>query len=211
MDFANWNWVDYAFTGIVAFGLLHGIFRGLSRFLGNLFGLVIAIFGTRWFFDDLAHWITANWSWHPEVARLAAILLLLFGLWFIMRLVFIGLAKMMTFSFKGWVERIGGMLAGGLWYGLLFLVLMWMLSFIPWSPLQRAILFDSVVGRATMPFLQTAYNAIADKASLSKSNIPIGVEAEPHAILPPGAEDWVEEATDKVEVWADEIPRFFKD
>ena len=194
MDISAFNWVDWAFFAVVLTGALHGLIKGFSKVLGDLLGLLVAIFLARLYYLPLADLLCRWWSdFYPEVARLVAILTLLVLGWILVHLVQKGLGALISISIKGWAERVLGFFAGGAWYGLVFLVVMWGVSFIDNAKLQRAVMFDSVVGRTALPHLQSAYNQLAEKARLAASNLPVGVESEPRAILPPGASDWYDD------------------
>lgn len=203
MNISNFNWVDCAFFAFVLIGALHGLLKGLSRVLGELFGAAVAVFIARAFYNPLGALFSSWWtSLQPELARLLAVLALLLLAWISVRLFQRGLRALMTFSFRGWAERILGAVAGAAWYAIICLVLMWAISFINNSTIQRAVLYNSTIGRLALPYLQTAYNQLAEKASLLSSTLPIGVETEPRAILPPNAENWINHQVDRaVNAW----------
>lgn len=191
----NFNWVDYVFFASLLLGALVGLIKGLSRVLGNLFAILFAASVARAFYESLARtfssWL-ASFSFARAAAsgdgvRLFAMLLLLAGAFFAFRFFLFGLGVLVNFNFVSWVERTGGFLAGALWYGATCLVLMWSVSFLEISSLQRAILFRSQVGQTVMPYLQNAYNQLAERARLATSHQPIGVEAEPRVVMPPDA------------------------
>ncbi|MBQ7251487.1 MAG: CvpA family protein [Kiritimatiellae bacterium] len=192
----NFNWVDYAFFASLAAGAAVGFFRGLSRVLGNLLAVLFAACTARAFYESLSVRLSsllsslsfARAAASGDGVRLFAMLLLLAGAFFLFRFFLFGLGVLINFNFVPWVERLGGFLAGALWYGATCLVLMWAVSFLDISSLQRAVLFDSQVGQTVMPSLQNAYNRLADAAGILRADRPVGVEAEPGAVMPPGAE-----------------------
>ena len=57
-------------------------------------------------------------------------------------------------------------------------------SFVPWSALQRAVMFQSRVGSAVLPHLVEGYNAVAQRIAVIQAEVPVGVEL-PHAVMPP--------------------------
>ena len=95
---------------------------------------------------------------------------------------------MMTFSFKGLVERVGGLLAGFVRLGAIALVLLLAASFVPSAGLQRAVMLDSSVGRQALPLLVAKYNELAEKAAMLPAEIPVGVQL-PQAVMPPVPEE----------------------
>jgi len=191
----NFNWVDYVFFASLAAGALVGLFKGLSRVLGNLLAVVFAAGVARAFYDSLARWLASFFSSASFATssipsggiRLFAMLLLLVGAFFAFRFFLFGLGVLVNFNFTAWFERLGGFLTGALWYGATCLVLMWAVSFLEIASLQRAVLYNSAVGKTVMPYLQSAYNRLADAASLVRAERPVGVDAEPAAVMPPDA------------------------
>jgi len=188
MDWTMYNWVDGLFAAVLIYGAAMGLVRGLSHELATLIGMVVAVIVTRLFYEPVSLWICGQWGWDPGMTRLVAevalALLSLYG----MRLLRIALGAMMTFSFKGLVERMGGLLAGVCRLGVIFLVLLLAASFLPSSRLQRAVMIDSATGRAVLPVLVEGYNALAEKAAMIQAEIPVGLAA-PQAVMPPLPEE----------------------
>ena len=187
MDWTQFNWVDWAFAAVLVYGAVMGLVRGLSSELATLIGMVVAVIVTRLFYEPVSFWVCARWGWNEQITRLFAVVLLALLALYGMRLLRIALGAMMTFSFKGLVERGGGLLAGFFRLGVIALVLLLAASFVPSSTLQRAVMYDSAVGRQALPLLVAKYNELAAKAAMLPAEIPIGVE--PQAILPPLPDD----------------------
>ena len=184
MDWTSLNWVDWLFIAVLLYGAVMGTIRGLSHELATLIGLVVAVLVTRLFYEPLSAWICGRWGWNPELTRLMAVVALALVSLYGMRALRVGLGSMMTFSFKGLVERGGGLLTGIVRQGAIFLVLLLAASFLPWAGLQRAVMYESAVGQAALPHLMVGYNALAEKAALIQAEIPVGVE-QPYAVMPP--------------------------
>ena len=161
MDWTSLNWVDGLFAAVLLYGAAMGVVRGLSHELATLIGMVVAILVTRLFYEPLAAWICARWGWNPEITRLAAVVALALASLYGLRAIRIGLGSMVTFSFKGLVERMGGLVTGAVRQGSIFLVLMLAASFVPSTGLQRAVMYDSATGRVVLPHLMVGYNALA--------------------------------------------------
>ena len=187
MDWTQFNWVDWAFAAVLVYGAVMGLVRGLSSELATLISMVAAVIVTRLFYEPVSFWVCERWGWNEQITRLFAVVLLALLALYGMRLLRIALGAMMTFSFKGLVERGGGLLAGFFRLGVIALVLLLAASFVPSSTLQRAVMYDSAVGRQALPLLVAKYNELAAKAAMLPAEIPIGVE--PQAILPPLPED----------------------
>ena len=188
MDWTQFNWVDWAFVAVLLYGAAMGAVRGLSSELATLIGMVVAAVVTRLFYEPVSFWICERWGWNEEVTRLFAVVLLALLVLYGMRLVRIALGAMMTFSFKGLVERVGGLLAGFVRLGAIALLLLLAASFVPSANLQRAVMMESSVGRQTLPLLVAKYNELAEKAAMLPAEIPVGVQL-PQAVMPPLPEE----------------------
>ena len=184
MDWSAYNWVDAVFAAVLVYGAVMGLARGLSHELATLIGMVVAVIVTRLFYEPLSAWICGQWGWDAEITRLAAVVALALAALYGMRLLRIALGTLMTFSFKGLVERVGGLLTGVVRQGAVFLVLLLAASFVPSSGLQRAVMYDSATGRTVLPFLVATYNEMAAKAALIQAEMPVGVEL-PETVMPP--------------------------
>jgi len=187
MDWALLNWVDWVFIAVLLYGAAMGAVRGLSHELSMLIGMMVAVIVTWLFYENVSFWICTHWNWNPEFTRLMAVVILvgmsLVGMYALRK----GLGAMMTFSFKGMTERMGGLLAGVCRMGAIYLVLLLLASFVPWNWLQREVMFRSEVGQAVLPHLVEGYNALAEKASMIQAEVPVGVEL-PRAVMPPPVE-----------------------
>jgi uncharacterized membrane protein required for colicin V production len=192
MDWTTLNWVDWLFAAVLLYGAVMGLVRGLSHELATLIGMVVAVVVTRLFYEPVSAWICEKWNWNPEITRLAAVVALMLLTIYGMRLLRIALGALMTFAFKGLVERLGGLVTGFVRVGVTFLVLLLAASFVPSAWLQRAVMYDSATGRAVLPYLVKEYNAMAEKATLLQADIPVGVEL-PQVVMPPLPEPGVGE------------------
>ena len=193
MDWTTLNWVDWLFVAVLLYGAVMGAVRGLSHELATLIGMVVAVIVTRLFYEPVSFWICDKWGWNEEITRLAAVVALALLTLYGMRLLRLALGALMTFAFKGPVERIGGLLAGFVRLGATFLVLLLAASFVPSTWLQRAVMYDSRIGPAVLPLLVEKYNELAEKAAILQADVPIGVEL-PQSVMPPLPEPGTTEA-----------------
>lgn len=193
MDWTTLNWVDWLFVAVLLYGAAMGAVRGLSHELATLIGMVVAVIVTRLFYEPVSFWICDKWGWNEEITRLAAVVALALLTLYGMRLLRLALGALMTFAFKGPVERIGGLLAGFVRLGATFLVLLLAASFVPSTWLQRAVMYDSRIGPAVLPLLVEKYNELAEKAAILQADVPLGVEL-PQSVMPPLPEPGTTEA-----------------
>jgi uncharacterized membrane protein required for colicin V production len=178
------NWVDWAFFVAVLYGAALGAKRGLSHELGVLIGMLAALVATRAGYDALANRLAEAFGWNPLVARLAAVVALVLGTMAAMWLLRKALGSLMDFHFKGLAERLGGLLTGAVRQAAVFSVVLLALYFVQWNWLQRAIRYDSLVGRNLVPLLVEGYNAVAERAAMIQAEVPTGVRL----VMPPAEE-----------------------
>lgn len=187
MDFSAFNWIDWLFFAAIAAGAVLGILRGLAHELAVLIRMAVALLVTRLAYESVGAWLANAWNWNPGIARFAAVLLLFAAVTLVMWLFFKMLGILMEFRFRGFTERVGGLLVGAVRYAAIFLLLMLALYFAPLSSIQRAIAFDSQIGAACIPWLVDGYNAVAEKALIPTGEIPVGVRL-PDSVMPPGTD-----------------------
>ena len=188
--FANWNWVDWSFVAALAAGAGMGAWRGLSHELAILLSFAAAWVVTCAGYAPLAGWLWERTGWNLELLRLMAIILLLLACLAVMWLLRAALGAIMSFAFKGWFEKVGGALAGCVRYGLVFLVALLGLCFVPSSALQRAILLQSATGRNLMPVMIDFYNVLSEKAGTMAAEVPVGVQLPTMVMPPEEGESW---------------------
>lgn len=184
--FIDWckttNWVDWAFALSVLYGAILGFKRGLSRELGVLIATVVALVAVRAGYAPLADHIAVATDWNPLVARLVSVVAIWLGAMLGMWLLGKALGSLMDFRFKGFPERVGGLLTGAVRRAVIFSVVLLAAYFLvdaAW--LQRAIRYDSKVGSAFLPVLIDGYNAVAERAEMIQAEVPTGVRL----VMPP--------------------------
>lgn len=163
MTWHGFNLVDAAVVALLLGGLVGGIRRGLS---GELMRVIISIGCVAVIYKytrPLAEWIQARHGGEAPVLLLISAAVLLVGAFLALSLLRIILAKILQFSFKGSLERIGGALAGLLRSGIVVAILLLLLSFLPGHSLHRFVAEESFFGRMTVEHVQPWYDKLAEK------------------------------------------------
>lgn len=192
MDISQFNIVDWILVAAVVYGAIRGAWQGLSKELGSLLGVIITVLITRLYYEPISAWIADKLEWNLQLVRLVAVVLLMVVGLYLMRVLRLGLGVLMSFAFKGWLEKVGGMVAGMIRQFLYCMVVLLIVSFIPWSTTERAVGIDSQIGKTMLPYLQAAYNSIAEKVDMISVEIPKGVE-EPRVIMPPVVQEAIDD------------------
>lgn len=123
-----WNIIDIICFSIIAYGIVSGFISGFIKQIFSLGGLILAIIGARYLspvfeklFQTLFH--APDYLYAP-LAYLAVFLLILTG----SRVVALMLQKLIHWTQLGGIDRLSGMLFGGLKFTLLVSVLLVMID-----------------------------------------------------------------------------------
>jgi uncharacterized membrane protein required for colicin V production len=118
---AAWEWlvvhvtpVDGTAALIVLVVMLIGLKHGLAGELARI-GALAAALAAAWFLaDPAAAWMAEHTRLAPETARITAFVGIALVAWLVAGLVRYGLRNLLEIQFKGPMNRMGGLLVGGL-------------------------------------------------------------------------------------------------
>ncbi len=148
---------DYAGIGLVLILAVTGAVRGLSKEVAGVFKAAGILVGAYFLFHPAAEWLSARSSLNPALARAAALLIVLLLLTLLFSLLARLLAHLLQLAFEGFIERIGGFLAGAL-KGLILLGLLYTALFAaPGSGPADRVIEESVLGRHYYEYLPRIY------------------------------------------------------
>jgi len=140
------NIVDTFFLVVVVLGLLRGLVRGLSRELADVFRFGGAVVATWYFYEPVGQWIYGNTGLSDRNAFLLGALAVLLGSFIALILLHLVLSHIMKLAFEKGIERVGGMLAGGMKGALLAAVVVLLAGLMPHEPIRRAVREESRAG-----------------------------------------------------------------
>lgn len=146
MTWSQFNWVDVIWAVWLLVGLLQGLRRGLSGELARVISAGLALWAAWRFYEPLATRLDAHTDLSPlATAGLAFVGLTVAGL-LVMHLIRLLLHHVLQFTFRGKIERLGGMLAGGLRAGLFAAALIFALGFVAQEDVRRHVVTESFIG-----------------------------------------------------------------
>ncbi len=156
------NLADYVILGLLAVGLIQGFVRGLSRELARVLGVVAALFVGWRYSPILGDWLIGNSRLEGLSAYLAGFIAAVVATAVVMYGLFLAFRLIMQFSFKGKLERLGGMLAGAI--RMLTMVCLVVLAVSLWriEPLHTHLCQESVIGSAVSGRLMPLYDRLLD-------------------------------------------------
>lgn len=159
----QFNIVDILVIILILYGLIRGLVKGLSGELAGLLSAAAAVTGAWYFYTPLGNFL-ADKSRLSEPATVAvAFILALIGAYILMRILRLVLQNMMEFSFKGKIEKLGGMLAGGIRMTVVAAALVLLMAMWPHDYPYGLFAEESMFGRFVFEKLGPVYEKIAEE------------------------------------------------
>ena len=162
----QFNLVDVIALICIVLGALRGLTGGLSGELARLLSAVGAVAAGIHFYEPLGRTLldhTRMGEWGERTAYGVAFALLLAGGWLVMRVLRFLLRSLMEFTFRGRIERVGGMLAGFLRASVVTGAVILLLGLVPHEAMRRLFVDESLLGRPLARYVLPAYEELADK------------------------------------------------
>ena len=157
----GFNAVDIVVLVWLLIGAWHGARHGLSGELWRLFAVALAA-GLAWLGHAwLGRQLLAGGRLSEATAMLVAFLLLLVAVYILIQLAALLLKRVATFSFKGKLEPVGGIVLGLLISAVLVIALLFVLGRWPNEKLQRWFAADAACGRVAQKALSPLYERLA--------------------------------------------------
>jgi len=157
-----WNAVDVVVVALIIFGGLQGLRRGLSGELARVIGTVITVWAGWVFYQPLGDKIYSTTRLSATQARAGSFVLILIGGFVLLLLLRMLLHQIIEFTFKGKLERMGGILAGTTRATLVMLALVFLCSLWPHEYIHQMVAVDSFTGRFVNAYIPDIYEDIAE-------------------------------------------------
>ena len=162
-NLSHFNIVDLVALILILLGLIRGFMKGLSGELAGLLGAAAAFVGAWYFYTPLGNFLTDKTRLSERATVAVAFVLALIGAYMAMRILRLVLRHVMEFSFKGKIEKIGGMLAGGIRMTVVVTAFVLLMTLWPHEYLHRLFAEESVFGRFVFEKLGPVYEKIAEE------------------------------------------------
>jgi uncharacterized membrane protein required for colicin V production len=162
-NLSHFNIVDIAALILVLLGLIRGFVKGLSGELAGLLSAAAAFTGAWYFYTPLGNFLADKTRLSEPATVAVAFVLALIGAYLAMRILRLVLRSLMEFSFKGKLEKIGGMLAGGIRMTVVVTALVLLMALWPHEYLHRLFVEKSAFGGFVFEKLGPVYEKIAEE------------------------------------------------
>ena len=162
-NLSHLNVVDIAVLILILLGLIRGFVKGLSGELAGLLGATVAFAGAWYFYTPLGNFLTDKTRLSERATVAVAFVLVLIGAYLAMKILRLVLRHVMEFSFKGKIEKLGGMLAGGIRMTVVVIALVLLMTLWPHESLHRLFAEESAFGRFVFEKLGPVYEKMAEE------------------------------------------------
>lgn len=161
---AEVNFIDAIVLALLLIGALRGLRRGLSGELASIISIVLAVLAGVFAYGPLGERIHATGRFDEARSLIMAFFLALAAVMLALFVLRITLRSVMSFTFKGALERIGGALTGAarslvIVAALIFLIGLWPSD----DALHRVVIDESFTGQVMHPRLQRFYSDLASR------------------------------------------------
>jgi len=161
--FDSFSVVDGIAVAILVYGIIVGLRRGLSGELSRMATAAAAILAAWYFSSNAAAWLMEHKEMTVQDAYNASFVAILFGTYALGACLRVLLRHMMSFTFKGKLERIGGALCGGLRAAAVAALLVIASGLLPESSFKADILQHSHIGRWLGIYLEPVYTRLSER------------------------------------------------
>jgi uncharacterized membrane protein required for colicin V production len=162
-NFSYFHIVDIVAFILILVGLIRGLVKGLSGELAGLLGAAAAFAGAWYFYTPLGNFLIGKTRLSERASMAVAFVLALVGAYLAARILRLVLRNLMEFSFKGKIEKIGGLMAGGIRMAVVVTAFVLLVTLWPHEYLHRLFAEESVFGRFVFEKLGPVYEKIADE------------------------------------------------
>lgn len=107
------NLLDGIIIVVLVFCAVRGLFRGLTREVSSIIGVLAGFYGAYTYYQVLAPTVAA-WPIAGDYSYLASFFILFLSIFIGVHLVAMGIRYLLNIVFLGWVDRLFGMVFGAL-------------------------------------------------------------------------------------------------
>ena len=150
----------------ILYGLIHGLFKGLILELTSIVVVIVGFIVTKIYAPAVAVWLASVVTWNEQVCRIAAYIILFFGIAIILTLLSKLLTKFIHAISLGFVNRLLGGLVGAAKWALIASVLLNLILMLncQFAFLQPDALSDSYAVNYIAKLASIAWEGVKDVA-----------------------------------------------
>ena len=122
------NWLDILLILPLVVGLVRGLMRGLISEIIAIVVVILGVLGARFGAPTFSAWLLTQFAWPQGVCDVIAYTLLFLGIAIVLAILARLLTKFMKAIHLGWANRLAGGLFGVAKYGLIILVIVFVMD-----------------------------------------------------------------------------------
>ena len=122
------NWLDILLVLPLVFGLVRGLMRGFISEIIAIVVVILGVLGARYGASTFSAWLLCQFAWPQGVCDVVAYTLLFLGIAIVLSVLARLLTKFMRAIHLGWANRLFGGLFGMVKYGLIVLVVVFVMD-----------------------------------------------------------------------------------
>lgn len=122
------NWLDILLLLPLLVGLVRGIMRGLVSEVIAIAVIILGALGSKLWAPPFSKWLLAQFAWPQQVCDVVAYVLLFLGIAIVLSIAAHWMTKILSAIHLGWLNRLGGALFGVAKYGLIVLIVVFVMD-----------------------------------------------------------------------------------
>ncbi len=159
----EFNIYDIGILTLLAIGILRGLARGLSGEMASLISIGIAVTAVWFLYEPAGDYIADSTGWSELKSHTIGVLIVLFAALLVLRIIGIGLKKIMSFTFNGVVEYLGGALFGLVRFGVIISAVIFLVYMHGRDRIKEEVTEQSLIGRHAVEFMRPMYDQLAER------------------------------------------------
>ena len=155
----EYNYIDLVLGGILVYGTIKGLMKGLIVEIAGLLALIIGVWGAIHFSDVVGEFLSAKFDWNEKYISLSAFIITFLGIVIAISTLGKALTSVASVIALGWLNKLFGAVFGLLKVGFMLSILLNILlqvntkfDFLEKKALKESILFEPVADVAPTVF-----------------------------------------------------------
>ncbi len=159
----EFNIYDFIIVAVLFIGFLRGLVRGLSGEVAALIALALAVASAWYLYEPIGDYLAQAREWTLLQAHTIALVIVLLVALIVLFTLGSLIKKIMSFAFKGWIERLGGAILGTVRYGILVAAVIFLVQLHGREPTKSNMTEYSLIGRHTAETMMPWYDQLAER------------------------------------------------
>ena len=158
----EYNYIDLVLGGILVYGAIKGLMKGLIVEIAGLLALIIGVWGAIHFSDVVGEFLSAKFDWNEKYISLSAFIITFLGIVIAISTLGKALTSVASVIALGWLNKLFGAVFGLAKFAFMLSVILMILmqvnskfDFMDKKTIKESILFEDVskIAPAILPML----------------------------------------------------------